>query len=117
MISYRTLSEHDWDDWVVSNARGFLTDIEVAAEEGEQIRDEFEFDRSLGAFDGDELVGKTHAISFAMSVPGGEASSASSRAASSMTSAGEANPSPPSRPPKASSTAASATAWRRKPTA
>ena len=72
MISFRTLSEHDWDDWVVSNARGFLEDVGVAAEEGEQVRSEIEFDRCLGAFDGDELVGKTHAISLSMSVPGGD---------------------------------------------
>ncbi len=72
MISYRTLSENDWGDWLVSNARGFLEDIEVAAELGEQVRSEFEFDRCLGAFDGDELVGKTHAISSSMSVPGGD---------------------------------------------
>ena len=71
-ISYRTLSEDDWGDWVVSNARGFLEDVGVAAEEGEQVRSEIEFDRCLGAFDGDELVGKTHAISLSMSVPGGD---------------------------------------------
>ena len=71
-ISYRTLSEDDWGDWVVSNARGFLEDVGVATEMGEQVRSEIEADRSLGAFDGDELVGKTHAISFSMSVPGGD---------------------------------------------
>ena len=72
MISYRTLTEHDWGDWVVSNARGFLEDVGVATEMGEQVRSEIEADRSLGAFDGDELVGKTHAISLSMSVPGGD---------------------------------------------
>ena len=71
-FSYRTLSEDDWGDWVASNARGFLEDVEVAAEEGEQVRSEIEFGRSLGAFDGDVLVGKTYAISLSMSVPGGD---------------------------------------------
>ena len=71
-ISYRTLSEDDWGDWIASNARGFLEDVGVAAEEGEQVRSEIEFDRCLGAFDGAELVGKTYAISLSMSVPGGD---------------------------------------------
>ena len=70
-ITYRLLSEDDWDEWVASNARGFLSDIAVAAEFNVQDRPLLDFARGLGAFDGDEMVGKTQAITFSMSVPGG----------------------------------------------
>ena len=70
-ITYRVLTEDDWDEWVAGNARGFLSDIEVAAEMNAQARPLLDFERSLGVFDGDEMVGKAHAVSFSMSVPGG----------------------------------------------
>ena len=71
-ITYRPLNEDDWDGWIATNARGFLANISHAVEWGERVRPLVEFDRSLGAFDGAELVGKTQAISFTMSVPGGD---------------------------------------------
>ncbi len=71
-ITYRRLTEEDWDEWVVGNARGFLEDTEAASTEADPIRPHFDFDRSLAAFDGGEMVGKTHAIPFSMSVPGGD---------------------------------------------
>ncbi len=71
-FAYRPLSEDSWDSWIATNARGFLADVGHAAEWGERVRPLVEFDRSLGAFDGAELVGKTQAISFTMSVPGGD---------------------------------------------
>ena len=70
-ITYRVLSEDDWDQWVATSALAFLDDIDNAAAWSDPIRPLLEWDRSLGAFDGDELVGKTHAIKFSMSVPGG----------------------------------------------
>ena len=70
-IIYRTLIEDDWDDWVAGNAHGFLADVEEAAAMNARARPLIDFDRGLGARDGDELVGRTQAISFSMSVPGG----------------------------------------------
>jgi predicted acetyltransferase len=43
------------------------------AEANELHRPMFEADRSLGAFDGDQMVGTTAALSFQMTVPGGAA--------------------------------------------
>lgn len=71
-ISYRVLTEDDWDEWVATSSLAFLDDIENAAAWSEPIRPMIEWDRSLGAFDGDQMVGKTHAIAFSMSVPGGD---------------------------------------------
>ena len=71
-IDYRLLTEDDWDEWVAGNARGFLDDAEGASAWAEPIRPHFDFDRSIAAFDGDEMVGKTHSIPFSMSVPGGD---------------------------------------------
>ena len=70
-ITYRMLTEDDWDEWIATGAIAFLDDIENAAAWGDPIRPMLEWDRSLGAFDGDQMVGKTHSISFSMSVPGG----------------------------------------------
>lgn len=71
-ITYRVLTEDDWDEWVAGNARGFLEDPEGALAWAEPIRPHFDFDRGIAAFDGDEMVGKTHSIPFSMSVPGGD---------------------------------------------
>ena len=71
-ITYRPLTADDWDDWVATGALAFLDDVENAAIWAENIRPMLEWDRSLGAFDGGQMVGKTHAISFSMSVPGGD---------------------------------------------
>ena len=70
-ITYRVLTEDDWDEWVATGAIAFLDDVENAATWADAIRPVLEWDRSLGAFDGDQMVGKTQAISFSMSVPGG----------------------------------------------
>ncbi len=71
-ITYRGLIESDWDERVATGALAFLHDIEDVAASAERVRPLVEWDRSLGAFDGDQMVGKTHAISFSMSVPGGD---------------------------------------------
>ena len=67
---YRPVTEDEWDAWVTALARGFSTDSD--SDEAERIRPLLEFDRSLGAFDGDELAGQTLAISLGMTVPGGQ---------------------------------------------
>ena len=71
-ITYRTLTEADWDDWVTANARGFLEEPSHTADWSARVRPLVEFDRAIGAFDGAELVGQTAAISFRMSMPGGD---------------------------------------------
>ncbi|MXZ88597.1 MAG: GNAT family N-acetyltransferase [Dehalococcoidia bacterium] len=71
-ITYRVLTEDDWDEWVATGALAFLDDVENAAAWAASVRPLLEWDRSLGAFDGDRMVGKTHAITFSMSVPGGD---------------------------------------------
>ena len=71
-ITYRPLTADDWDEWVATGALAFLDDVENAAVWAESIRPMLEWDRGLGAFDGGQMVGKTHAISFSMSVPGGD---------------------------------------------
>ena len=70
-ITYRVLTEDDWDEWVATGALAFLDDVENAAAWAESVRPLLEWDRGLGAFDGGRMVGKTHAIAFSMSVPGG----------------------------------------------
>ena len=69
-FAYRPVTEDEWDAWVTALARGFSTDSD--SDEAERIRPLLEFDRSLGAFDGDELAGQTLAISLGMTVPGGQ---------------------------------------------
>ena len=69
-MAYRAISERDWDEWVAAGALAFLHEVNPAR--AELVRPLVEWDRSLGAFDGDRLVGKTLAISFSMSVPGGD---------------------------------------------
>ncbi|MCY3881699.1 MAG: GNAT family N-acetyltransferase [Chloroflexi bacterium] len=71
-ITYRVFAEDDWDQWVAAGAIAFLDDIENATAWADPIRPLIDFDRGLCAFDGDQMVGKTHAITFSMSVPGGE---------------------------------------------
>ena len=71
-ITYRVLTEDDWDEWIATGALAFLDDIENAAAWADPIRPLIDFDRGLCAFDGAQMVGKTHAIAFSMSVPGGE---------------------------------------------
>ena len=75
-ITYRPLTADDWDEWVATGALAFLDDVENAAAWAESIRPMLEWDRGLGAFDGGQMVGKTHAITFSMSVPGGDLATA-----------------------------------------
>ncbi len=71
-ITYRALTEDDWGEWVAEGSRAFLENPDGADDWAEKVRPLLEFDRGIVARDGDALVGKTHAITFTMSVPGGE---------------------------------------------
>ncbi|MEU2924595.1 GNAT family N-acetyltransferase [Streptomyces sp. NPDC007251] len=68
----RVLRESDWDRWYDVLYRAFGAPA-APAEERELDRSLTEFDRSLAAWDGDEIVGTAGAFSFRMTVPGGAA--------------------------------------------
>jgi predicted acetyltransferase len=65
----RVATEADWPDWVWVNDQSFG----VTNSPGDNTRERavHEFDRSLGAYDGDTLVGTTAIYSLRMSLPGG----------------------------------------------
>ncbi|MFS4093078.1 GNAT family N-acetyltransferase [Streptomyces sp. AF1A] len=66
----KVLRPEDFDRWWDHLMRAFGGGS-VSPEEREQDRSLTEFDRSLGAWDGDALVGTSGAFSFRMTVPGG----------------------------------------------
>ncbi|MET9575754.1 GNAT family N-acetyltransferase [Streptomyces sp. DT199] len=66
----RVLRKDDWDKWYNTLLRGF-GGVPESAEERELWNSLTEFDRSLGAWDGDECVGTAGAFSFRLTVPGG----------------------------------------------
>jgi predicted acetyltransferase len=68
----RVLRESDWDRWYDVLYRAFGAPP-APAEERELDRSLTEFDRSVAAWDGDEIVGTAGAFSFRMTVPGGAA--------------------------------------------
>ncbi|MBB5628549.1 GNAT family N-acetyltransferase [Sphaerisporangium krabiense] len=65
----RPIQESEWDRWIEVDEEAFGADF------GPARRDRFkavtEFERSLGAFDGDRLVGTAGGLSFTMTLPGG----------------------------------------------
>ncbi|MBB6420762.1 GNAT family N-acetyltransferase [Streptomyces sp. AK010] len=66
----RVLRKDDWDKWYNTLLRSF-GGVPESAEERELWNSLTEFDRSLGAWDGDECVGTAGAFSFRLTVPGG----------------------------------------------
>ncbi|MEU3484446.1 GNAT family N-acetyltransferase [Streptomyces massasporeus] len=66
----RVLRKDDWDKWYDTLIRGF-GGVPESAEERELWNSLTEFDRSLGAWDGDECVGTAGAFGFRLTVPGG----------------------------------------------
>ncbi|MGW7820369.1 GNAT family N-acetyltransferase [Streptomyces puniciscabiei] len=66
----KVLRESDWDRWYDVLFRAFGA-AAVPAEERELDKSLTEFDRSLAAWDGGEIVGAAGAFSFRMTVPGG----------------------------------------------
>jgi predicted acetyltransferase len=69
-ISIRTLQEDGWEAWtaVLNQAFGGA----ISPESFSDLRSVIEFDRSLAAFDGSQLVGAAGSYSFQLSVQGGE---------------------------------------------
>ncbi|CAL9525530.1 N-acetyltransferase Eis [Streptomyces sp. enrichment culture] len=66
----RVLRPQDWDRWYGTLLRAF-GGVTEADEARELWRELTECDRSLGAWDGDTVVGTAGAFSFRMTVPGG----------------------------------------------
>ncbi|MEO3811923.1 GNAT family N-acetyltransferase [Sphaerisporangium sp. B11E5] len=65
----RTLDKSEWPDWMEVFQEAF--NQEFPPERNARFEAVMEFDRTLGAFDGDRLVGTTVGSSFSMTVPGG----------------------------------------------
>ncbi len=70
-IELRTITEEEYEAWQGVMAVAFSWD--PRPEEKEIWRSRTEFDRSLGAFDGKEMVGTSGAQTLQMVVPGGDA--------------------------------------------
>ncbi|MEV6111333.1 GNAT family N-acetyltransferase [Streptomyces sp. NPDC052109] len=68
----KVLRESDWDRWYDVLYRAFGASS-APPEERELDRSVTEFERSLAAWDGEEIVGTAGAFSFRMTVPGGTA--------------------------------------------
>ncbi|OXS33083.1 GNAT family N-acetyltransferase [Streptomyces sp. XY006] len=66
----RVLRQDEWDKWYDTLLRGF-GGVPESAEERELWNALTEYDRSLGAWVGDECVGTAGAFSFRLTVPGG----------------------------------------------
>ncbi|MET9392233.1 GNAT family N-acetyltransferase [Streptomyces sp. NPDC006624] len=69
-IDLRALDKDEWDTWYDTLLRAF-GGVPEAPEERELWNSLTEFDRSLGAWDGDACVGTAGAFSFRLTVPGG----------------------------------------------
>ncbi|MEV7011281.1 GNAT family N-acetyltransferase [Streptosporangium sp. NPDC051022] len=68
-LSLRPLTESDYSTWITVDEEAFGNAI--PPHRRELFKDVTEFDRSLGAFEDDQLVGVTSVFSFTMTVPGG----------------------------------------------
>jgi len=69
-FSLRPITPGEFDAFCAVPVEAF-NDADRHPESNEHERIVFEFDRSLAAFDGDEIVGTTAAYSFQLTVPGG----------------------------------------------
>lgn len=68
-LNLRPMTENEWSDWMALDEEAFGN--AVPPHRAELYRGTTEFDRSLGAFEDDLLVGVTAVCSFTMTVPGG----------------------------------------------
>ncbi|MFI6455944.1 GNAT family N-acetyltransferase [Streptosporangium amethystogenes] len=68
-LSLRPITEAEWSGWMTVDEEAF--GAPVLPHRAELYLGVTEFDRSLGVFDGDLLVGTTAVCSFTMTVPGG----------------------------------------------
>lgn len=69
-VAIRALAPHEWDTWYGRFERA-LGGVPKAPEERRLWQTLTEVDRSLAAWDGEEIVGTAGAFSFQVSVPGG----------------------------------------------
>ncbi|MEU9890009.1 GNAT family N-acetyltransferase [Sphaerisporangium sp. NPDC051011] len=65
----RPMDESDWPQWVEIDQEAFVEDYSPARVA--RFKALMEFDRTLGAYDGDRLVGSTVGLSLTMTLPGG----------------------------------------------
>ncbi|GGS97082.1 UPF0256 protein [Planobispora rosea] len=68
-LTLRPMTESDWSDWIMVDEEAFGSPI--PPHRVELFKGTTEFERSLGAYDGEQLVGVTAVCSFTMTVPGG----------------------------------------------
>lgn len=68
-IEIRPIGPDQWEAYTQADAAAFGFDL--VPELLEEVRQVFEFDRSLAAFEGPEIVGTTAIYSFDLTVPGG----------------------------------------------
>ncbi|MFF5210705.1 GNAT family N-acetyltransferase [Streptosporangium sp. NPDC000396] len=68
-LSLRPMTEADWTAWMAVGEEAFGNAL--PPHQAELHKGTTEFDRSLGAYEGDQLVGVTAVFSFTMTVPGG----------------------------------------------
>ncbi|MEU1875688.1 GNAT family N-acetyltransferase [Streptosporangium sp. NPDC020072] len=68
-LNLRPLTENDYPAWIRTDEEAFGNPI--PPHRRELFKELIDFDRSLGAFDGEELVGATCICGFTMTVPGG----------------------------------------------
>ncbi|MFC4590959.1 GNAT family N-acetyltransferase [Sphaerisporangium corydalis] len=65
----RPIKESEYDKWLEIDQEAFAED--TVGPRAERFKALLEFDRSLGLFEGDRLIGSTMGLSFTMTVPGG----------------------------------------------
>ena len=71
MFEVRTITEDDAVMFRSRVSRGFGADAETDEAAHERFRAIFEYDRTLAAFDGDEMIGTGAGFSLGLTVPGG----------------------------------------------
>ncbi len=71
MYEIRPITAEDADLFRSRVSRGFGGDVDTDDEAAERFGATFEFDRTLAAFDGDDIIGTGSAFSLGLTVPGG----------------------------------------------
>jgi predicted acetyltransferase len=71
MYEIRTITADDADLFRSQVSRGFGMDADTDETAAERFEATFEYDRTLAAFDGDDIIGTASAFSLGLTVPGG----------------------------------------------
>lgn len=71
MVEIRTITEDDADEFRSRVSRGFGGDADTDDASIDRFRAVFEYDRTLAAFDGNEMIGTGAGFSLRLTVPGG----------------------------------------------